>query len=100
MKKFKDFNITVDKSDLSFVGDKIKITKILNKTIVVLDYKVNTSKFKSDNMCLFLQIEMNQIKYVVFTGSKILQSMIDKVEKSDFPFETTIVEEDGHYEFT
>ena len=30
-------------------GDKIKIAKILNKEISVLDYKIKDSKFKKEN---------------------------------------------------
>jgi RNA-directed DNA polymerase len=97
MKKFNELNIKLTTN--SFVGDKIKIAKILNKQIIIHDFKVTKSKFNTDE-CLHLQIELNGNKHVVFTGSKILMNMILKVEKLDFPFVSTIVEENESYLFS
>lgn len=99
MKQFKDFNI---KSTLkSFIGDKIKMSKILNKQITVLDYRVEDSKYeKGCGKCLYLQIQLGEEKHVVFTGSRALIDMINQVPKTDFPFVTTIVKESEVYDFT
>ncbi len=98
-KKFKDFNIKPIVNN--FIGEKIKINKVLNKEIKILDYRIQNSKFdKVNNMCLHLQIEMNDVKHILFTGSTILIQMIEKVDKDDFPFTTTIIEENEHFEFT
>ncbi len=81
-----------------FLGDKIKISKILNREITVLAYTIKPSNFKG--MMLQLQIEIETTKHVVFTGSTVLIDIIERVPKSAFPFKTTIIEEGEHYEFT
>lgn len=96
MKSFKDFQITNDLK--GFDGDKIKMKKIINKEVVVYDYVIKDSKYK--DKCLYLQIEMDGTRHVVFTGSKILIHNIEKVPKEGFPFKTTIVQENERFEFT
>ncbi|MBD3748531.1 MAG: hypothetical protein IE931_03450 [Sphingobacteriales bacterium] len=96
MNTFKDFNITVTQQ--TFTGDKIKMSKILNREITVKEYKIEDSKFKGK--CLYLQIELNQINHVVFTSSVILMEAIKQVPSHGFPFKTTIIQENERYEFT
>ncbi|WP_410221911.1 hypothetical protein [Pedobacter sp.] len=96
MKKFSDFGIVVTTN--SFVGDKMKVSKILNRNIIVHGYKIEKSKH-NDGDCLSLQIEVNQTKYVVFTGSVVLMQQIKQVPKENFPFEATIIQEDERFEF-
>lgn len=98
MNNFKDFNIKPEIR--SFVGDKIPIKRVLNKEIKVLDFKIESSKQKIGTECLTLQIEKSDEKRIVFTGSKVLIEMIRRIDKDKFPFKTTIVEENEHYEFT
>ena len=43
MNVFKDFGITA--TIKSFTGDKIKMSKILNKPIEVVAYKIDASKY-------------------------------------------------------
>lgn len=97
MRSFKEFGIKIENN--SFIGDKVKITKILNKEIIVNAFKIDNSKF-NDGKCLHLQIEMNTIKHVVFTGSTMLAEAIQQVPKEGFPFSTTIVSENDMYFFT
>lgn len=99
MKQFKDLGI---KTELhSFTGDKIKIERILNRKIVVHEFKIENSKFAGGSTkCLHLQISIGDVKHVVFTGSTVLMDMIQKVDKADFPFETMIVKENERFEFT
>lgn len=99
MKNFKDLGI---KSDLqSFTGDKIKMSKILNREVTVIDYKIEDSKYgPGGSKCLYMQIAIGEVKHVVFTGSKPLMDTILKIPKPDFPFKTTIVKENEWYEFT
>lgn len=98
MNNFKNFNIKPELS--TFTGDKIKIDKILNSEISVLDYKIADSKVKPGTKLLTLQIEKQNTKHVLFSGSTILMQMIEKVSKENFPFNTTIVKESEHLEFT
>lgn len=99
MHQFKDFNI---KSKLQcFVGDKIKMNKVINREIVVHDFRIEDSKYgNTGDKCLHLQIEFNETKHVLFTGSKSLIEMIEQVPKSNFPFKTTIIKENDRPEFT
>lgn len=97
MKSFKDFGIQTTQQ--AFVGDKIKISRILNREITVHNFKIEDSKqFKGK--CLHLQVEVNGTKSVIFTGSAVLLDAIAQVPKDGFPFTTTIVEENDRYEFT
>lgn len=96
MKSFKEFGIKTNTQ--TFSGDKIKMSKILNREIAVLDYKVEASKFKGE--CLYLQIQLNDTKHIVFTSSRNLRDAIEQVPKAGFPFKTTIIEENERFEFT
>lgn len=96
MKKFTDFNIQV--ASKSFTGDKIKISKILNKEITIHEFKIENSKFHGE--CLYLQIEHKNERCVIFTGSTTLINQIRQVPQEGFPFQTTIIEQDERYLFT
>lgn len=91
MKSFKDMGITI--SSTSFTGDKIKMDRILNREITVLDCRIEDSTVKIGTKCLWMQIEVDGRKHVVFTGAKGLMQMIQQVDKEDFPFKTTIIKE-------
>lgn len=98
MNSFKDFDIKPKLN--AFIGDKIRMERILNREITVFDYKIEDSTVKEGTKRLTLQIELNGTKHIIFSGSKILQQMIDQVPKSNFPFKTTIVKENEYLEFT
>ena len=98
MKQFKDFNIKPEIT--SFVGDKIKIDRIINREILVTNYKIGQSSQKENTQCLTIEFQMNGNKHIVFTGSTVLMQMIEKVPKGAFPFITTIVRENEYFEFT
>ena len=93
MKKFSEFGIKL--SSKSFIGDKIRMDKILNIPIIVFDFKIDASKFedKGNGKKLCLQIEKLGIKHIIFTGSVKLQEMIVQVPSISFPFEATIIKE-------
>jgi len=95
---FKELNI---KPTLpSFIGDKIRIQKVLNREIEVLGFKVESSKFDGKGDCLCLQIRLNGDHHIIFTGSRMLQDMISQVPQDKFPFITTIVTENDRFIFT
>lgn len=98
--KFKDLGIKPESKGL--IGDKIKIERVLNREIEVVDYRIEKSKYeaKGNGRCLYLQIKLNDNNHVVFTGSGVLMNMIDQVLKEHFPFTTTIVKENERFEFT
>ena len=100
MKSFKDFGI--EPQTKGFEGDKIKIDRILNKEIIVKRFKIEPSKFtdKSNGRRLVLEIEVDGQNRVVFTGSTVLQEIIQMVPDSGFPFTTKIVRDNERFEFT
>ncbi len=98
MVKFSELGIQYEKK--GFVGDKLKIDRILNRPIVVHKYEIKDSIKKDNSKCLYLQINVNGSDHVLFTGSKSLIEMIQKVPNASFPFETTIVKDDNILKFT
>lgn len=88
-KSFKDFNIKP--RTRGFSGPKIEITDVINKQVMIEDYRVEPSKHKKGEMCLYLQILFEEKQRVIFIGSKILIEMIEQVPKENFPFTTTIL---------
>lgn len=100
MKSFKEFGIKT--ASQAFVGDKIKMEKILNREIIIHDYRIDDSKFEGakNNKCLVLQIEFKEEKHVVFTGATVLIESIQQVPKKEFPFTATIIKENERYEFS
>ena len=101
MNSFDQFNIKITKK--GFEGDKIKMSKILNREITVHDYKIEDSKVFKDRgsgKCLHLQISFNNEKHIVFTGASGLIEMIEQVPKDKFPFTTTIIQDNERFKFT
>lgn len=101
MNNFGQFDIKYE--DKCFVGDKVKMNKILGKEIIVHDFKIGDSivfKERGTGKCLCIQITFNAEKHIVFTGSCGLIEMIQMVPKDGFPFTTTIIEENERFMFT
>lgn len=99
MKRFSELGIK--QSGRDFTGEKIKMSRILNKEIAVLDFKIDKSKFEnsSHSKCLTLQIEIEGEKRIVFTGSKVLTNTMKQIDKKNLPFLTTITKEGESYQF-
>ncbi|NQU52247.1 MAG: hypothetical protein HQ522_06875 [Bacteroidetes bacterium] len=99
MKDFKEFNIKPNAT--RFVGDKIKMSRVLNKKVTVQDFKIEPSKYpkKEGDKCLTIQIEINGEKHILFTSSSVLTDQIQQVNKNDFPFSSVIVQEGESFEF-
>jgi len=103
MHSFSQFGIKVVTK--SFTGDKIKISKIINREIVVHDFKIEDSKVQSflergANQCLHLQISINNDMYIVFTSASGLLEAIQQIPSDGFPFTTTIVKDNDRFIFT
>ena len=96
IKNFQDLGIEPEIKH--FLGAKLKVSKVLNKEIKVIDYEIKPSNYKGE--CLHMQIEIGTQKHVFFTGSSVLINTIKRITKSNLPFMTTIVEENEHYQFT
>ena len=98
VKEFKSFGIKPDTE--KFTGESISIKKLFDKPIIVHKYKLTESKFEGKGNRLDMQITFKDELRVVWTGSQNLISMINQVPKTEFPFSTTIVDNDGTYLFT
>ena len=90
MKSFSDLGI---KHEGQLDGRKIGIDDVVGKEVTVTDYRIDRSKFPQlgNGQRLTLQIELDGVNRVIFTGSTILQDQITQVNKDDFPFKATIV---------
>jgi len=75
----------------NLTGDKITIEEILDKSVMILDYRTGDSKFSRDGTCLTLQIEYEGKVRVIFTGSGVLKEDLETLSKDDFPFTSTII---------
>ena len=97
---FKDLGIKAETE--AFSGDKIKISRLLNREITVKRFKIVESKFndKGNGKRLDMQIEIDGKEHICWTSSIILQATIKQVPADSFPFTTTIIENNERYEFT
>lgn len=99
MKKFSDLNII--QPDQSFLGEKIKLYNLLNREIIITDYRIVESKFSNSNtQRLDIDLMIDNNKRVTWTGSKRLIETIKQIEKTELPISTTIVKEGESYKFT
>lgn len=101
MKSFSQFNISAPTK--GFEGDKIKMHRVLNREIVVHDFKIAESKVfkeKGSGKCLQLQISFNNEKHIIFTGATGLVEIIQQIPANGFPFTTTIIKENERFIFT
>lgn len=96
MKKFKDFNI-VPVATNPLIGQKIKMSKVLNRKIIVHAFRIRDSDYTGKRVDI--QIEMAGVMHVIFSGSKVLKGTLEKIPAEDFPFETTIEEENQMFVF-
>lgn len=97
MKKFSEFA----KDEGIMDGEKTTIEDILNKEITILSYKIKDSQYKKTNLekYLHLQIQLDNVKYILFTGSIVLIDQMEKY-KDEIPFTTRIVKIDKYYTFS
>lgn len=99
MRKFSELGI---KTEVRMTGNKINITRIMNREITILDYRLEESKFTKNKSgkCLFLQLEVDGEKRVVFTGSDVLISQIKQIPNEELPILATIIKNGEYFEFT
>ncbi len=89
--KFKDFA----EEEGPLEGKKRKIDEILNTEILIIGYRIGSSKYKNRDY-LTLQFINDGNKYIVFTGSDVLMRQIRKYE-AKIPFYTKIVRINNYY---
>jgi hypothetical protein len=98
MKSFKDLNIK--SSEQNFSGKKIDVEDVLNSEIEVHAFKIEDSKKKPGTKYMTLQISVDGVKRVIFTGSVNLMDMIQQVAAGDIPFTAVIKKEEKRLLFT
>lgn len=98
MNNFKDLGIKPTEKPLT--GEKIRPNKILNLDIIVHDFRIEDSKFYKGTKCLYLGIELNGTRHIVFMQGNILVQMIQQIPIDKFPFKTKIIKDNGRYEFS
>lgn len=98
MFNFKDFGIKPKEN--TFTGKKIDVDDVLNIEVIVEGFKIQDSTKKHGTQYLTLQLDVEGVKRIVFTGSKNLMDMISQVPEKKFPFKTTIKKNDKKLEFT
>ncbi len=82
--RFSEFN---DEKPMD--GPKVALSSILNREIIVTDFRAGNSKF-NDRSCLTIAFELDGEKHVTFTGSDVLRNQLSK-HKDKLPFYATIV---------
>jgi len=99
MKSFSDLGI---QQSSRLIGEKIKINKVLNREIIIHKAKIEQSKYPKNKSgkCLYLQIELEEEKHVIFTGSDVLIETIQQVDEQDYPFTATIIKSGEYFQFT
>ena len=101
VKRFSDFKIDAP-SKTKFVGEKIRLAKVLNIQIMVHGFSINLSKYpeRGSQYCLWLQISVEGKKYVAFSIAQLLMTILPKIPADEFPFSTKIINDNDYYEFT
>lgn len=98
MQSIKKFSEFADENN-RFEGDKIRIDDVLNKKIIVQKFMLNKSKYEGKGSYVTIQILIDDVPKVIFTGSQVISSQCDKYEK-EMPFMATIKKIDRYYTFT
>jgi hypothetical protein len=83
----------------SFDGDKKKIDEILNKEILVIDFKVKDSKHHNNTQYVTIQFKIGADTFIMFNGSRVLAEQLEKY-KDNIPFYTVIKRIDKYYTFS
>lgn len=89
MKKFSDFGINTLDDKVVFTVPKISISEIINCEIEVLDYEAGVKTRHGDDRYI-VKIKADGIESKFFTNATPIKEALDKIDKEDFPFMTTI----------
>lgn len=84
---------------LPMPGKKKRLDEILNREIIVTDFRITKSKKRDGTDCLQLQFVLDGEAHVVFTGSAVLADQIQAAHEN-IPFRGTIVKIDRYYSFS
>lgn len=84
---------------LPLPGTKRRLEEILNKEIVILDFRITRSNKRENSECLQIQFLSDGDAFVLFTGSVVLIDQIKSISDK-LPLKTTVVKIDKYYSFS
>ena len=96
--KFPSFSVFA-RGKLPLPGMKLRLDQILNREILVTDFRIMKSKHHPGQECLQFQYLLDNQVCVSFTGSGVLMDQISSVG-DNIPFNATIVKIDRYYSFS
>lgn len=91
LRDFADPNEDEDPLD----GKKKKITEILNKEILVLNFRIQKSKIKEGNYVI-LQFNLDNERYVIFTTAKRIIKKLER-HKDRMPYRASVIQKYKYY---
>ena len=94
---FRDFADSNEDED-PLDGEKKKIIEILNKEILILNFRIQKSKIKEGNYAI-IQFKLNGQKHVIFTTATRLMKKLE-LHKDEIPFHTTVIQEFNYFLFS
>ncbi|HEY5508429.1 MAG TPA: hypothetical protein VIK29_07155 [Paludibacter sp.] len=89
MKKFSDLGIKPEEQQNIFPVQQISITDVTNCEIEILDFAPDVKTQFGEGRYV-VRIRYENIERKFFTNAKPIKDALDKVNKADFPFTTTI----------
>ena len=89
MKKFSDFNIDTLENKHVFAVPVISVEELTNCEIEVLDFEANVKTRHGDGRYI-VKVKYEGIERKFFTNAAPIKDALDKIDKVDFPFSTTI----------
>ena len=100
LKSFKSLNVPMP--SIGFEGTKIDIQELIDRDIILHDFKIEDSKFPKPGKekCLHLQVAIGEIKYVSFTPTLRLIRQATSIEKGQLPITTKIIRAGKSLEFS
>ncbi len=84
---------------LPMPGKKRRLDEILNREIIITDFRITKSKKRDGTDCLQLQFILDGEACVAFTGSAVLTDQIQSA-RENIPFRGTVVKIDRYYSFS
>jgi len=89
MKKFSDFGIKTNEDKTIFAVPTISIEEVTNCEIEVIDFEANVKTRHGDGRVI-LKVKYEGIERKFFTNATPIKEALQKIDKQDFPFVTTI----------
>lgn len=89
MKRFSDLNIELPVDRRIFECQQVSITEVINCEIEVIEYLPEVKTRHGDGRYL-VHFKKNGMEAKFFTNSRNIKSTLEAVEKTDYPFLTTI----------